>query len=411
MKYFFVFLWVFVFLVASCSKDTNSVVPPSEESPTGDVVGKTIVGYQGWFACANDGQPGGTNWWWHWSSDWSKPPSNSTKCLWAWPDVRDYTKTYQTGYADLNNGTPATLYSCVDQQTVDVQFQWMQENGIDGAALQRFNPTGAEGLLRDLIAYRVRTAAEATGRKFYIMYDATNWTQMKTEMTADWTRKMHAYTSSSAYARQDGKPVVSIWGFGYNDDNHPWTASVCLDVVNWFKEQGCYIIGGVPREWRFGTGGSRPGFIDVYHAFNMISPWLVGAISNVGDADNVYNTYMVGDQADCNAHGIDYQPCVLPGGLDQRAHGDLMWRMFYNAVRVGCQGIYISMYDEYNEGHQIAKTAPTQDFVPAGSGYRSLDDDGTHCTSDYYLRLTGDGNKMLKGQIPLTATRPTSPNG
>ena len=26
-------------------------------------------------------------------------------------------------------------------------------------------------------------------------------------------------------------------------------------------------------------------------------------------------------------------------------------------VRVGCQGIYISMFDEYNEGNQIAKTA------------------------------------------------------
>jgi len=121
----------------------------------------------------------------------------------------------------------------------------------------------------------------------------------------------------------------------------------------------------------------------------------------------------VPDQADCNANGIDYQPCVLPGDLSarQRIHGDLMWHEFYNAVRVGCQAIYISMYDEFNEGNQIAKTAADGSWIPAGSGYLGLNEDGTWCSSDYYLRLTRDGDKMLKGQIGLTSTRPTIPAG
>jgi hypothetical protein len=88
-----------------------------------------------------------------------------------------------------------------------------------------------------------------------------------------------------------------------------------------------------------------------------------------------------------------------------------MWRQFYNMVRAGANGIYISMFDEYGEGNQIAKTTPTQATVPGGSGLLSLDEDGTACSSDYYLRLTNDGGKMLKGQIALTATRPTAPNG
>jgi hypothetical protein len=86
-----------------------------------------------------------------------------------------------------------------------------------------------------------------------------------------------------------------------------------------------------------------------------------------------------------------------------------MWRQFYNMVRVGAQGIYISMFDEYNEGNQIAKTAETQAWTPTNSGFLALDEDGTACSSDYYLRLTGDGGRMLKGQIALTATRPTQP--
>jgi hypothetical protein len=102
---------------------------------------------------------------------------------------------------------------------------------------------------------------------------------------------------------------------------------------------------------------------------------------------------------------------VLPGDRGQRAHGDFMWRQFYNMVRLGAQGIYISMYDEYNEGNQIAKTAEDASMSPAGTSsiFFTLDEDGTRCSSDYYLRLTGDGGRMLKGQIGLTAVRPTSP--
>ena len=261
------------------------------------------------------------------------------------------------------------------------------------------------------MAIKVRSAAESHGRKFYIMYDVSDWTNMQSDIKTDWTNKMSAHTASSAYAVQNGKPVVCVWGFGFNDAQRPFTAAACLDVVNWFKAQGCYVIGGVPTWWRTGTSDSRAGFIDTYHAFNMLSPWMVGRIGNVADADNFYTNATVPDQADCNSHGIDYQPCVLPGDVSarQRAHGDFMWRQFYNMVRAGVQGIYISMYDEYNEGNQIAKTAESQSWSPSNGGMLALNEDGTACSSDYYLRLTGDGGKMLKGTIALTATRPTKP--
>ncbi|WP_405591372.1 xylosidase [Streptomyces sp. NBC_01190] len=387
---------------------TTSTASPAA-SAAGDVVGKITVGYQGWFAAKGDSAP--INGWWHWSQDMSKAPSPSNTGIKAWPDMREYAHSYQTGYANLGNGQPATLFSSYDQQTVDTHFQWMKQYGIDTAALQRFNPVGGEGPTRDAMATKVRSSAESHGVKFYIMYDVSGWTTMQSEIKTDWTNKMKAHTASSAYAAQNGKPVVCIWGFGFNDNNHPFDATACLDVINWFKSQGCYVVGGIPKEWRTGGQGTRTGFSDVYHAFNMISPWMVGAIGNAGDSDNYYQNVNLGDQAECNAHGIDYQPCVLPGDVSvrQRAHGDFMWRQFYNMVRVGAQGIYISMFDEFNEGNQIAKTAETQATVPTDSGFLALDEDGTACSSDYYLRLTGDGGRMLKGQIALTATRPTQP--
>ncbi|MGO4781505.1 hypothetical protein AB4084_39065, partial [Lysobacter sp. 2RAB21] len=86
-------------------------------------------------------------------------------------------------------------------------FRWMQQHGIDTAALQRFNPVSGEGPTRDAMAAKVRQAAERYQRKFYIMYDVSGWTQMRTQMKEDWTNKMSALAPSPAYARQNGKPV------------------------------------------------------------------------------------------------------------------------------------------------------------------------------------------------------------
>ena len=378
-------------------------------SPPGDVVGKVTVGYQGWFAAPGDGAP--INGWWHWSNNWSQPPSPSNTAIVSWPDMRDYTRRYSSAYPALGNGQPATLFSSYDQQTVDTHFRWMRENGIDTAALQRFNPNGGEGATRDAMAVKVRTAAEANGRKFYVMYDVTNWLNMSPEIRTDWSAKMAALTSSPAYARQNGKPVVGIWGFGFADDGRPFAPGPCLEVIRWFQAQGCYVMGGVPTWWRRGDRDSRPGFLEVYHAFDMLSPWMVGRIGNAADSDRFHTEATVPDVADCVAHGIDYQPCVLPGGVQdrQRAHGDFMWRQFYNVIRAGSAGIYVSMFDEFNEGNQIAKTAESAAWLPAGLGLLGLDEDGTPCSADYYLRLTGDGGRMLKGAIPLTAVRPTVP--
>lgn len=122
---------------------TTLAGPASAASPVGDVVGKVTVGYQGWFSAPGDSAPIGG--WWHWSRDRFQPPSPSNTTIVSWPDMREYTRSYPTAYPNLGNGSPASLFSSYDQQTVDTHFRWMQEYGCDTAALQRFNPTGGEG--------------------------------------------------------------------------------------------------------------------------------------------------------------------------------------------------------------------------------------------------------------------------
>ncbi len=201
---------------------------------------------------------------------------------------------------------------------------------------------------------------------------------MQSELKTDWTTKMSAHTSSSAYARQNGKPVVCIWGFGFNDPGRPFAPA---DL----SRGGQLVQGtGLLRDrWRADLVAHRSErlaarLLRVYHAFHAISPWMVGRTGDLAGLDSYYNNVNLGDQADCNASGIDYLPCVMPGDLSSgaRFHGDFMWRHFYNMVRLGSQGIYISMFDEYNEGNQIAKTAETPAMQPDQLRLRALDEDG-----------------------------------
>ena len=379
---------------------------------SGDIVGKVTVGYQGWFNAVGDGA-GINPPWWHWTPNRELPtPTNSG--IKSWPDVSELTKTYATGYPNLSNGSAAKLYSNWDASSVATQIKWMKDYGIDTIALQRFGDFRGTGEARNVVAGHVRDAAQTHGRKFYIMYDISGWTSFQADLKADWTDhivgELHL-TDSPAYAKQDGKPVVCIWGLGFLD--RPGTVETSLDIINYFKQKGMYVIGGVGNDWRAANGmrWSKAGFSSVYDALDAVTPWMVGVIGDNASSDNNRKDYNEGDVAYLHQRGKHYQPCVLPGDLQekQRHHGDFMWHQFYNMVQIGADGLYISMYDEYNEGNQIAKTAATSASIPAGSSFVTLDEDGTKCSSDYYLRLTADGGKLLRKQIPLSATRPTSP--
>jgi hypothetical protein len=397
---------------ASSSAGASGSAGAGGAASSGDIVGKVTVGYQGWFNAANDGSsimpP-----WWHWSAD-RNLPSATNNGIKSWPDVSEITKTYATGFGNLGNGSPAKLYSNWDKQTVDVQIKWMQDTGIDTIALQRFGDFRGTGEARNVVASNVRDGAEAHGRKFYIMYDISGWDTFQADLKSDWTDhivgELHL-TDSPAYAKQDGKPVVCIWGLGYT--GHPGTPDTTLDIINYFKNKGMYVIGGLGNDWRTadGTRWSQAGFGTAFDALDAISPWMVGVIGDSAGSDNNRKSYNEGDVADLHQRGKAYQPCILPGDLQghQRHHGDFMWHQFYNMIQISSDGLYISMYDEYNEGNQIAKTAATSAAVPTASNIVTLDEDGTAVSSDYYLRLTADGGKMLRKQIALTATRPTSP--
>ncbi|MFN2396972.1 MAG: CBM35 domain-containing protein, partial [Bacteroidales bacterium] len=242
----------------------------------------------------------------------------------------------------------------------------------------------------------------------------------------DWTNTIKSTSglnllSSPAYAKEmedgESKPVVCIWGVGSKDrpgDQTSWTTA-----INWFKQQGCYVIVGAEKNWR-----DTPNVRAACENANMISPWHVGTFSLTGVTS--WGDKIAADMIHCKNLGIDYMPVLWPGfswanwkeGYENRKnhhprmHGDFMWDQFFTAKKkfdwVGMTATaYVAMFDEYDESTAIAKAAEDASMIPTNQWFLTLDADGVNCSSDFYLRLTGDGAKMLKDQIGIVATHPT----
>lgn len=405
-------------------KNENTTTEAPNTNRQGDVVGKLVTGYQGWFNAQGDGSP--ILGWNHWTKNGHLAPQGGNLAFELYPDTREYNKLYNTNLGVLGNGQPAQLFSSYDADTVNTHFRWMREYNIDTAALQRFGGHDAFGAPhlqknRDSIAVKVKNAAEANGRKFYVMYDIS-------EMKGDWNNSIkHDWmqnvskelklTTSSAYAEQDGKQVVALWGIGFT--HTVGTINETMDLIKWFKQQGVYVIGGVPSTWRTEDQITKPGFLEVYNELDMISPWLTGRYPD-SQIDYFKDVLIRPDFEYAKAHGIDYQPVIFPGfawtnlmgnperNQIPRLHGDFMWHQAVAMKSLGISNLYVAMFDEYDEGTAIAKAAENASMAPLNQYFLTLDADGVSVSSDFYLRLTGDINRMLKGQIPVSNQHPTS---
>ena len=84
-----------------------------------------------------------------------------------------------------------------------------------------------------------------------------------------------------------------------------------------------------------------------------------------------------------------------------------MWRQFVNVRELDIPSCYVAMFDEYDEGTAIAKAAENKSMAPTDQWFLTMDADGVAVSADFYLRLAGDGNRMMQKQIPLTQTHPT----
>lgn len=412
---FFLTVVVCLFLsgFSSNEKEGDGGIRDATSADRSTLAGKVMCGYQGWFNCEGDGAGLG---WTHWARDRERmfAPNNVTVDL--WPDVSelDADERFATGFKHTD-GTAAEVFSSGNQKTVERHFEWMRDYGIDGVFLQRF----AHGLRReswrrhkDNVLGHVRKGSAKTGRSFAVMYDLTGLPLGGTKIVLDDWKTLHhedRITDDEAYQRHNGKPVVAVWGVGFNDKNkrREYSLAECRKLIEFLKSDGCTVMLGVPTAWRNLDRDSiaDPQLHDVLRLADVISPWSVGRYGDVKQVVRHANNYWRPDILWCEDHELDYMPVVFPGfswhnlkgaelGAIPRLKGQFLWSQVVAAKRAGCNMLYVAMFDEVDEGTAIFKCT---NQPPTGNGGKFLSYDGL--PSDHYLRLTGMAGRILRGEL------------
>jgi hypothetical protein len=383
---------------------------------TKTLTGKVMCGYQGWFGAPGDGRSDDD--WRHWTKN-RGPLADGNAKVDLWPDVSelDPSQRFPTGFK-MANGRPAEVFSSFEKPTVLKHFQWMQDYGLDGVFVQRFanglkSPAALEHC--NTVLANCREGANRYGRTYAVMYDLSGLSagQIDTVMD-DWRmlRREMAITEDPAYLQHRGKPVVAIWGIGFND-HRAYTLAECRRLVEFFKNDpeagGCTVMLGVPANWRTldGDAVDDPMLLDIAAKADIISPWTVGRYVDPAGAAWYAEHSLKPDLAWCRERGIDYLPVVFPGfswhnmndgPLNQipRLHGEFLWSQFYQAKRANVSMVYVAMFDEVDEGTAIFKCANT---VPTGQESQFLTYEGL--PNDFYLKMVGDGTKLIRGEKSL----------
>jgi hypothetical protein len=377
------------------------------------LIGKHVVGYQGWFGCPGDD---GSNRWIHWFRG-----QESTKAtdlhVDLWPDVSElsFDERCRTGL-QLPNGEPADVFSSANPKTVRRHFRWMKEYGIDGAVLVRFavELTTPERAIRpDVVLGHVRSAAEAEGRGFMVMYDLTGMPDGRIVQTIkdDWLRLGYTakITESPSYMRHRRKPVVGLWGVGFTHVR--LTPAEASALIDFFEGQDVTLMGGVPTYWRTLQSDSRPDldWADIYRRFDILSPWMVGRIRTPADAVLFAQEVIKEDIAATQEAGLDYMPTVFPGfswynlkqGKSPLNSIPRLCGAFYNVqvksvLAAGAKMLFTAMFDEVDEGTAIFKIVRRPAELPMEATLLAPDQSGCDLGSDFYLRLAGDATRDVR---------------
>jgi hypothetical protein len=396
---------------------------PAQIVDAGSLRGKVLCGYQGWFRCPDDGASEG---WIHWSRD-SHQILPATLTFEMWPDMADYPKEEKfaaPGFTSAD-GQRAYLFSSVQPGTVLRHFEWMRTYRIDGIWLQHFlvdlpgGPVQNRYASRTRVLDNVRAAARQTGRIWALAFDISGMptTNIFDTLTTEWKKLVdEGVTADDRYVHEGGRPVVEIWGFYYKNSGNAMTPAVANQLIDFFKAPGrysAYLVGGGDWNWRHNPD---PEWQDFLRRFDAYSPWNVGNTSlDLLGVSHASTGYWAEDRRECERRGMLWLPVVysgfswdnlkrLPPGVSliPRRNGKFLWEQFHTLSKLGADSVCIAMFDEVDEGTAIFKVSNNP---PSQAHFVTYDG----MPSDWYLRLVGEGTRMLHNKIVIPSEIPIMP--
>lgn len=370
------------------------------------IVGKVLCGYQGWFRAPGDPTGGG---WVHWSRNRNRI-APETLTFEMWPDMTEYSpeEQYPADGFTYPDGKQATLFSSANPKTVERHFDWMQRYGIDGVLVQRFlgGLDGAEGSVKAArVLGAVRNAANRTGRVFAVEYDMSGVPPERAlaVMQKDWKFLVDEMkiTDDPRYLKQNGKPVIAIFGFFKDRFSGDW-ANRIIDAFHSQDKYGVFLIGGCQWWWRT---EKDPDWMKAFRRLDAIKPWNVGNWGTYSGIPGARTDYWAEDQAEAKRAGMLYLPVLYPGfswnnlqrnpadtpGIP-RLGGQFLRTQFETVVKEKIDQVFVAMFDEVDEGTAIFKvtnTPPTPGHFVTFEGK----------PSDFYLKLTGEGTRLVHEDV------------
>lgn len=382
--------------------------------------GLVMAGYQGWFNTPADGAGRG---WYHYECRKTFAPGSCT--IDFWPEVSEYDKLYPTDFK-FGDGSTAYVFSSYDESTVDTHFRWMQEYGLDGVFMQRFiaeiKSKSGKKHFDKVLASAMKSACKYD-RAIAVMYDLSGMKAGDEKVLLGdikELKKKHNLMSrdkNPAYLYHNGKPLVTVWGVGFND-NRRYGLDEAEAIVDGLINMGFSVMIGVPTHWREleSDTESDPRLHDIIKKCDIVMPWFVGRYNELTYAP-AYSRLIADDIAWAKENNVDYVPLSFPGfswknmpGHEKsvsinRNSGDFLWMQMANCIASGAEMLYIAMFDEIDEGTAIFKCAKQ---VPVGkSVFVPIDE---NIESDHYLWLVGNAAQMLRGEIPLQMKQPERRN-
>jgi glycoprotein endo-alpha-1,2-mannosidase len=381
--------------------------------------GLVMAGYQGWFNAPGDGAGRGWN---HYLSHGKFEPGSTN--IDVWPDVSEYKKTYKSPFK-LADGSDAYLYSSYDASSTETHFKWMQQYGVDGVFVQRFIGDVQKPASRnhnDVVLGNALKYSEKYHRAISVMYDLSGMRAGGDSLVIkDWKHlvdslKLTNRGSKQTWLYNKGKPLVAVWGVGFNDKRRYGLAEA-ERIIDFLKNDpvygGCAVLLGVPTFWRdYGSDTEKDQRLhDLLRKVDIVHPWFVGRFN-----EDTYPKFAarIADDIDwCNANKVEYVPTIFPGfswhNMNPRApqnqiarnRGKFYWKQVNGAIKAGSNMLYVAMFDEVDEGTAILKSSKNP---PVGlSSFVTVEDD---IPNDYYLYLTGYAAKVLRKELPMRDSVP-----
>ncbi len=400
--------------LVTMNPNLEPVISGTGGSSYSEFSGKTFAGYQGWFGTGS--LTGGWN---HWSR--SVPAANNITFD-LYPDVSSYadTSVATSKLGNFGNGSPSVLFNSQSSDVINNHFGWMEKYGIDGVAIQRFPVSSGMQLTSNPAIkepVKIMKASEKFNRVFYIMYDIAGADSgtLVNDIEFDWVynvERSYSLITSPAYATLNGKPVICLCGFGI--DGRPGTPAQAQVLLNFFHNRGCYVILSTMWTWR-----SLTAYQQVFLNADMISPWTVGTYVDSTSYTSYFNNVLIPDYNYCKQNNIKYFPVIFPGfswslwngqlpNLIPRKSGTFFWQQASGLKNLGMSGMYIAMFDEYDEGTAITKSATDYFDIPNNQFFITNSVDGNWLSSDFYLRTAGAAIQMMKGKIAQTTIPPVA---